>query len=148
MIAKLAAFAVAAATIMTTSAFAQVANVAIPSSQIDAEFSRGVVDERAGRFDQAIAKLTHVLALKPAYVLAYEARGIAEDQKGLYDRAIADYTQAIALGAATAETYFNRGAAYEHRRTYAKALADYRAAVALEPNLQVAQAGVKRMGAK
>ncbi len=46
-----------------------------------------------------------------------------------------------------AETYFNRGAAYEHRRLYPKALADYRTAVSLDPHLQAAKDGVRRLGA-
>jgi tetratricopeptide (TPR) repeat protein len=144
--AKRTAFGGLAATVLTTSAFAQVADVAIQNDQISAEFSRGVADEQAGRYDLAIAELTRVLVAKPDDALAYEARGVAEDQKGFYDRAIADYTRAIALGAATAATYFNRGAAYEHRRTYRKALADYKAALAIDPGLQNAIDGVKRLG--
>jgi tetratricopeptide (TPR) repeat protein len=145
MVARHAVFSVVAAMVLTTSAFAQTAKVALPSDPIAAEYGRGVIDEQAGRYDQAIAELTHFLALKPDDALAHEARGIAEDQKGLYDRAIADYTQAIALGPATADTYFNRGAAYEHRRTYAKALADYRTALTLDAGLQNAKDGVKRL---
>jgi tetratricopeptide (TPR) repeat protein len=117
-------------------------------SDAAAAYNHGVEAERVGRHDQAVADLTEAIALKPDFAEAYESRGVAYDQKGLYDRAIADYTRAIALGAAIAETYFNRGAAYEHRRLYRKALADYRAAVSLDPDLQAAKDGVRRLGAR
>jgi tetratricopeptide (TPR) repeat protein len=109
---------------------------------------RGVAYEHAGRHDQAIADFTRAIALRPDFAAAYASRGVAYDQKGLYNRAIADYTQAIGLKDATAQTRFNRAAAYEHRRSYAKAVNDYRAALAIDPTLQPARDGLKRLGAR
>jgi tetratricopeptide (TPR) repeat protein len=134
--------------LFAASAAAQPAPDLAPADTV--AYSRGVEAENAGRHDEAILDLTWAIALMPTFAGAYASRGVAYDQKGLYDRAIADYTRALALenGAVSttiAETYFNRGAAYEHRRLYPRALTDYRTALGLDPHLQAAQAGVKRL---
>lgn len=108
--------------------------------------ARGVVLEAEKRYAAAAADFTAALRQRPDFADAYAHRGTALDELGRYGAAVSDYSRALALSGPSATLYFNRGAAYEHARMFGKALADYAEAARLDPSLEPARAGLKRLG--
>jgi tetratricopeptide (TPR) repeat protein len=97
----------------------------------DAYFNRGYVYGRKGDPDQAFAyrhKRDRV-------------------QVGDYDRAIADFTRAIEIDPKRTDAHVHRGFAYDALGREEDAIADFRRALALDPNDEIANRGLKRLGA-
>lgn len=100
---------------------------------------------RRGRTDLAILDYTEAIKIDPNFAPAYSNRCIAYGKMGLYDNAIADCTRAIELQTDDAHAYFDRGFAYENKTLNTRAIDDYRAALKIDPNLQAARDGLKRL---
>ncbi len=89
---------------------------------------------RLGRFDEAIADYTNVIARQPS-AQAYNDRGNAYRLARRYAEAIADLSEAIRRDPRLAIAYDNRANAYVHEQRYPAALADYDQAVALDADI-------------
>lgn len=60
-------------------------------------YGRGLLYDKQGDYDLAIADYDRAIRIKPDYVDAYNNRGIVYDKKGDYTQAIADYNRAIRI---------------------------------------------------
>jgi tetratricopeptide (TPR) repeat protein len=120
---------------------------------------RGVVYDRKGSYEQAIADIKQALALKPDYALAYRSRSRVYFDQALYDRALADANKSVALADAAraaesspANNYGSatgfewRAAIYERLGQRDNAIADYRKALSLQPNLRTTKDALTRLG--
>ncbi len=96
---------------------------------------RGVLMQKAGDHDRAIADFTDVLKLNSRNRLAYSNRAIAWKQKGQIELALGDYNEALRLDPQSAMTWHNRGAIWAAEGEYKKAIADFQEAIRLEPKL-------------
>lgn len=122
-------------------------------------FNRALAYQHKGLFDLAIADLTAEISFAPNDAGAYDVRGLTYVQMGRHDEAIADFTQEIALNAKDmalhpafssryALSYVHRAQAHERKGAMEAAAADYRAAIKLDPAMQAAKDGVRRLGAE
>ncbi|MFA5143331.1 MAG: tetratricopeptide repeat protein [Candidatus Omnitrophota bacterium] len=68
----------------------------VPESE-SAYYGRGILYDKIGKYDQAIADYDMAILIKPDYTDAYNNRGIVYDKKGEYDKAMADYKKAIRI---------------------------------------------------
>ena len=102
--------------------------------------NRGMLYQRQGSLDAALADYASVIKIGPAAVTAQGLmiRGQAYEQRGDVDRAIADYTKVVRQGGgARAGGYFSRGKAYTAKRDYGRAIKDLTKAINLEPHAPV-----------
>lgn len=102
-----------------------------------AYYSRGIMKNRQGDKDGAIADYTKALEIKPSENL-YSTRAQARENKGDLPGALEDYTAAIALGTTGAllpGLYHLRGQLLWEMREYDRAIEDYDSAIALDPGV-------------
>ncbi|GHV63608.1 hypothetical protein AGMMS49587_14200 [Spirochaetia bacterium] len=96
---------------------------------------RGGLNNRKGKYDDAIADLTEALNIDPVKNnYAWGLRADAYYRKCEYDKAIADYTEMIKC---YPEWYFNykyRGDVYAAKGDYEKAIVDYTMALSIKPD--------------
>jgi tetratricopeptide (TPR) repeat protein len=64
---------------------------------------RGIVKEKKGDLEGAIADYTQAIKVNPKYAAAYRNRGDAKRKKGDLDGASADFSRAIKLGSPSAD---------------------------------------------
>jgi len=111
----------------------------------------GLVAERAGRADEAVALLAEAARLNPAHPETRFNLGVALARLGRLDEAVAAYDGAIALRAGFAHAHFNRGVALGALGRAEEARAAYERAASLAPadpqahhNLGATLAGLRR----
>ncbi len=75
-------------------------------------------------------------------------RGLSYAEAGDYSRAILDFDAALAIEPDDAAVFAFRGEAREALGDRDKAMEDYRKALSIEPQNELAEAGLKRLGAK
>jgi GT2 family glycosyltransferase len=75
---------------------------------VQLSLSRALDEQRAGRYDNAIAGYDSVLANAPGHFDALHMRGVAHFQRGTFDAALADLDRAGALRPGDAALRFNR----------------------------------------
>lgn len=109
--------------------------------------NRGNAHEDLGHLDLAIADYSKAIALDPADPSAYNNRAFAYWEKRLAVRGLRDSNRALRLDRNYAEAYDTRARLHEMLGWRRKAIADYRAALALDPTIESARAGLKRLGA-
>gem|GEM_PF-1652884 len=85
----------------------------------------GISLENAGSLDEAIAKYTSAITLKPDVWNAYSYRAKVNYRKGKYDNAITDISKAIELSPKKLFLYHVRANCYLAKDEYAKAIPDY-----------------------
>ncbi len=88
--------------------------------------SRGKLEARLGRYDQAFADLGKAIQLKPDSVEVYVNRGNVLALMGRNREAISDYAAALRLRPDDPDVYANRALAYYNVRDYERAWADVR----------------------
>jgi tetratricopeptide (TPR) repeat protein len=126
----------------------------IQSGQLSAEdlaityVNRGVVYNRNGRPDEALADASSALSAQPNYANAYGVRATAYRRKEQFDMAIADDSRGIA---ATGDPhiqsilYFDRGLSQENKKLYDLALADMNKAIELKADSAIYYGGRARV---
>jgi tetratricopeptide (TPR) repeat protein len=117
-----------------------------PADQAVAYFNRANHYDSKGLHDQAIADYTRAIALKPDYAAAYNNRAGVRHKKGEDGVGLLDAEKAVAL-APTANRIETRAEIYEKLGRRGEAVADYRASLKLDPDMQEARDGLKRLGA-
>jgi tetratricopeptide (TPR) repeat protein len=104
--------------------------------------NRGVVYDRIGLQDRALADYDAAIALEPNYVYARYNRGALHNDRGDYDAAIADFDVVLTQRPNLALAYNQRGAAFHNKGLYGRAIEDFSHALRLDPKL--AEAYVNR----
>jgi tetratricopeptide (TPR) repeat protein len=94
---------------------------------------RGGVRFREGKFAEAIADYTRVIALSPTNAYAYCNRGACLSEMGDFDRAVSDLNVAIALDPNLTASYFNRATVRRRQGDLDAALADFTKVIELDP---------------
>ncbi|MGF1456280.1 MAG: tetratricopeptide repeat protein [Alphaproteobacteria bacterium] len=108
--------------------------------------NRGILYNRAKRYDQAIASFDAALALDEASGEAFLNRGNSYFFQRKFPAALADYDQAIALDTRDLHAaHFNRGLVLEATERFEEALAAYRKSIELRPDFLPAVARVNAL---
>ncbi len=129
---------VAAAIILTLAVGISLWFAAPVADTAAANNNQGVIYNKNGEYQKAIASLNKAIELDPGLAVAYSNRGWAYIELGGYDQAVADCTRAIELDPNLALAYSNRGRAFVELGQYEKAVADCNKAIELDPNLALA----------
>ena len=98
----------------------------------DTAFYKGLTDQNAGKYKQAIEQYDKSIALNPDYAEAYNNRGVAKYSLGYHEDAIKDYEQAIRLNPDDALAYTNRGNAKNRLGRHVDAINDHDQAIRLK----------------
>lgn len=96
-------------------------------------YARGIIFQKQGDFDQAIADYSKSISINPQSAVAYNNRGIVYDLLGKYNLAVIDYNQAIAINPKHAKAHNNRGYLYFQMGSYLHAINDYNISIKLYP---------------
>lgn len=120
---------------------------------------RGIVYDRMGLREQALADINQAITLRPRYAQSYASRSGIYFRQGLYDQALADANKAVDLAnaARTAQpspmnnyessaVLVDRAKIYEKLGQLENAIADYRNALSRQPNMVEAKNGLTRLG--
>jgi tetratricopeptide (TPR) repeat protein len=114
-------------------------------ADINARTNLGALQVQSGRIAEAVATLRQVLAADPKHVQAATNLGYAYSQMGLVAEAAAQYEAAVAASPNFVEGWINlAGAQYTLDRLDA-AEAAYRRALELQPDSELAAAGLNRI---
>lgn len=108
--------------------------------------NRGVAHGNLRRIKLAIADFTEAIRLDDTTALPYYNRGNAYFDEKKVDLALADFTSAIAREPEFPLAYFNRALILETRGEREKCVADYQKALTLDPTMEEARRGLKRLG--
>lgn len=109
--------------------------------------NRGFGNFQLGRYDEALADYTKGLELDPKELTyCYFSRGTFYLTTGEYQKAVDDFTKALGQKPSDAVALSRRGQAYEGLGLVSQALEDFRAALQLNPELESAKEGVRRLG--
>ena len=95
--------------------------------------SRGLRNERLGRFEAALLDYDRAIGVHPEYANAFNNRGNMRALRGDLDGALGDYGEAIRLNTGFSEAYCNRGMTRQRLGDGEGARRDYLRALALEP---------------
>lgn len=110
--------------------------------------NRGVLLNRAKRYDEALAEFNAVIEAQPNIGEAYLNRGNTHFFRRAFDSAETDYSKAIELETRDLHAaYYNRGLVREAQARVAEALSDYRASLAAKPDFLPAAARLDQIGA-
>ena len=90
-----------------------------------AYYQRGLVREKEGDLEGALADFDQTLRFQPNFPQAHMARGIAYSRQGDFEKAIKDFSQALKMKADLAEAYYLRGNARGARGDIRGAIHDY-----------------------
>lgn len=90
--------------------------------------------EEQGKLDEAAAKYSEAIKLKPDDWTAWNYRAKVNLARGRYDDAIADATKAIDLSPKTLSLYAVRAGSYEAKEMYDQAIAEYGKALGDNPD--------------
>jgi tetratricopeptide (TPR) repeat protein len=94
---------------------------------------RGLLFEKCGQWDQAVAHWSKAIDRDPKDMAARALLAFARVKQGQHGKAIADYTKAIALEPKNASLYNCRAASYAALGQYPQAIADSSQGIALDP---------------
>jgi tetratricopeptide (TPR) repeat protein len=119
--------------------------IRLDSKNASALSIRGGIFSIKGDIDKALADTTAAILLNPNNSAYYNNRGFVYNNKNDYDLAINDLNEAIRLDSNAAFAYKNRGVSYEKKNHLQKALSDYEAALQINPKIQEAIDGAKRV---
>lgn len=90
--------------------------------------------EEQGKLDEAAAKYSEAIRLKPDDWTAWSYRAKVNVARGRYDDAIADATKAVELSPQTLSLYTVRAESYEAKGMYDQAVAEYGKALGENPD--------------
>lgn len=100
-------------------------------------FDRGVIEFKAGRFQEAAQLFTEILTVSPEDIKALKNRGVSYMNLGEFDLAIEDFTKAIQINPDLRGVYSNLGAAWHYKGEYDKAIACYDKDIAQRPDVYI-----------
>jgi tetratricopeptide (TPR) repeat protein len=106
-----------------------------------AYYNRGVIFDKMGQFERALADYDTAITLDPSYYKVYNNRGIVLKKMGLHDAALKDFDRLLALRSSDYNAYFNRGLVFEQKEEFDKALADFDKAISINPRADTAYLG-------
>src|SRR5581483_687940 len=119
--------------------FAETARLQAPTYELLLDW--GLAYDRAGQFDEAIAKLRQAAALKPgAHV--YSQIGMVYAKRSQWPEALAALDQAEKSDPNYAYIYYYRGGVRAKTGDFAGAVADYQHALAIDPSIEPARQGL------
>ncbi len=99
---------------------------------------RGLVFEKMGRTERAIADFKTAIRLSPSFAVPYNNIGLSLEKAGQIKRAITDFTKAIVLNPAYFRAYYNLGGVLLRAGQPSTAITEYDKAIALNPSYEVA----------
>jgi len=106
--------------------------------------NRGIIENKMGRFDQAISSFDAAITTDASLGDAYVNRGTVLIRQKKYEDALTDINKGIGLGMAFLHIgYYNRAVAEELLGRYRDAYYDYMHTLELEPGFTAAQERVK-----
>lgn len=100
--------------------------------------NRGIVYQKRGENDKALADFTKSLEINSSVAVAYIDRGAIYSDFGKDTLALADFGKAIELNPNNAEVYYNRGRIHEKFLKHDAAISDYNKAIEINPNYTLA----------
>lgn len=100
--------------------------------------NQGVLFNKQGEYNKAIAAFNKALELDPNLALAYNNRAWAYIELRQYEQAIGDCDKALELDPDLALAYSNRGLAYLRLGQYQQTINDCNKAINLDPGLALA----------
>jgi tetratricopeptide (TPR) repeat protein len=104
------------------------------ANEVAAKLEAGLAQHRAGKFDEAAALYSQILAVEPRHFDALHLLGIVRSQQGRQEEALDSITAALALRPQSAEALAHRGAALAKLGRHEDALRSYDEALALRPD--------------
>jgi tetratricopeptide (TPR) repeat protein len=106
--------------------------------------NRGIIENKLGRFDQALSSFAAAIMIDASLGDAYVNRGTVLIRQKKYEDALSDINKGIGLGMAFLHIgYYNRAVAEELLGRYRDAYYDYMHTLELEPGFTAAQERVK-----
>lgn len=103
--------------------------------EVATRVNRGVLLNRAGRYEEALADFDYALTKNVETAEAYLNRGNSYYLQRRYDDAIADYQKSLEYGIAKADVaWYNIGLAHEAQKDSVKARDAYRMALQTNPD--------------
>jgi len=108
------------------------ARIASAPNDVKAINRRGVLYEKLGQYEKAVADYSRAITLVPDASNYYFNRGNALSAIKKYTNAIADYDSAIQLNAKDSDYFANRGLAEKELKHFDKAIENYNAAIWLD----------------
>jgi tetratricopeptide (TPR) repeat protein len=106
----------------------------VEPGHIDAIYLLGAVQNRSGRWQEALASFDRVLALKGDFPEALANRGVALGRLLRLDEAANSFVKALALRPDYAEACYNYGQTLFQMKRFADAAAQYEKALELKPD--------------
>jgi len=103
--------------------------------EIATRINRGVLLNRSGRIDEALADFDYALEQDPELAEAYLNRGNSYYLQRRFDEALADYEASLRYGLGKADiAWYNIGLAHEAKKDPVKAKEAYRTALQINPH--------------
>jgi tetratricopeptide (TPR) repeat protein len=106
-----------------------------PVGEARVPFDDGHRALRRGEYEEAVAKFTEAIKLRPKLAEAYGNRGLAYLLLGKFDEAIADCNEAIRHDSQLSGAFVNRAIGYAQLERYDEAIADLDVAIRMNPSL-------------
>ncbi len=100
----------------------------------DALVDQGLLEHRAGRYEQAVALYRRAIELDPANLYAHRNMGVTLQDLGRAEESLSSYKRALAIKPDSAETYNNLGIAYASVGELDQAFEAYHQAISLNPD--------------
>jgi predicted O-linked N-acetylglucosamine transferase (SPINDLY family) len=104
------------------------------SDHLEALSLLGILNARAGRFEEAVVLLARVVQAAPINAVAHNNYGNILRDLHRFDAALASYDRAVKLEPAYAEAHHNRGRLLSELNRADEALSSYDSALKLKPN--------------
>ncbi len=103
--------------------------------------NRGLHQQRAGNYEEAIRDFTAAIGLLPDDIGLYLSRGATYGISGDLDAAVIDFDKVLAIDPRSGLAYMNRATALEKKGDYVRSAQDYDKAIELAPENWIAWDG-------
>lgn len=115
------------------------------AEHMEALYARGILVQRQGYPDSALADYNKILSLSPDHFDATYNTGYVHLLQERYDEAIEWFTKALKINHNDHRAVYNRGLAYEMRGDKSMAQQEYRNVLKIEPGFDLALQGINRL---
>lgn len=117
----------------------------LDAQHIEALYARGILVQRQGYPDSALADYDKILSITSDHFDATYNTGYVHLLQERYDDAVAWFSKALEISYNDHRAIYNRGLAYEMRGDKDLAQQDYRNALKIEPGFDLALQGINRL---
>jgi tetratricopeptide (TPR) repeat protein len=111
----------------------------------EAYFARGVYYQNNKRYKEALADYRKTVTFNSSHDNAYYNVGYINFETGHYKEALKNWNICIQMNNSNVKAYYMRGLVHEMEKDYAEAKLNYEYALQLDPDFELAQAGLKRI---